>query len=83
MFALFSALRREKFNSGIDCAVAQIGFSGAYWFPHGVGVGKGTEAGSWDYSFEFEVTVVPIVPTVWLFGSVLLGQIGLARCKRA
>ncbi len=36
-----------------------------------------------DYTMTFETTVVPIPATVWLFGSGLLGLVGIARRKAA
>ncbi len=39
--------------------------------------------GSWDYVFTFEVTPVPLPATLWLFGSGLLGLIGISRRKQA
>lgn len=39
--------------------------------------------GSWDYTWTFEVTTVPIPATVWLFGSGIIGLIGIARRKKS
>ena len=42
---------------------------------------SGTEGGFISYTFEFDVAPVPIPATVWLFGSGLIGLIGVARRK--
>lgn len=42
--------------------------------------------GQWDYTLTFEVgpaTVVPVPAAIWLFGSGMLGMIGIARRKKA
>ena len=39
--------------------------------------------GAADFSFDFNVAPVPIPPAAWLFGSGLLGLIGIARRKQA
>ena len=39
--------------------------------------------GSWDYTWTFDVVAVPIPAAVWLFGSGLIGLIGIARRKKA
>lgn len=39
------------------------------------------DGGTWDYTWTFEVAAVPIPPALWLFGSGLLGLIGMAKKK--
>ncbi len=34
------------------------------------------------YNIAFSPNIVPIPPAVWLFGSALMGVLGLGRCKR-
>lgn len=48
-------------------------------------LGRGGDGGSWDYTLSFEVvsTAVPIPPAFWLFGSGLLGLVGMTRRKKA
>ena len=43
----------------------------------------GSNTGPIDYTMTFETTVVPVPAAVWLFGSGLLGLIGVARRKKA
>ena len=43
--------------------------------------GYGGTGGTWDYTWTFEVTTVPVPAAVWLFGSGLIGLVGLARRK--
>jgi len=38
---------------------------------------------TWDYTLSFTVASVPVPPAVWLFGSGLIGLIGIARRKKA
>lgn len=59
----------DEISSGIDKAGAQINLP----------VGGAFNFAPINYSF----TVVPIPPAVWLFGSGLLGLVGVARRKRA
>jgi hypothetical protein len=40
------------------------------------------ESGTADFSLDFKVTAVPIPAAAWLFGSGLLGLIGIARRKK-
>ena len=41
------------------------------------------DGGSWDYTWTFEVNTVPVPGAVWLFGSGLIGLIGIARRKKS
>jgi hypothetical protein len=41
------------------------------------------DGGSWNYTWIFEVNTVPIPGAVWLFGSGLIGLIGIARRKKS
>ena len=60
---------------------------GNYYFSYYMttpGVPGDPYGGTWDYSLTFnveEVSSVPIPSAVWLFGSGLIGLIGLARRK--
>ena len=61
--------------------------SGLYWFNEGRNM-SGTEdfgpwGGAWDYTLTFEVEPIPIPPALYLFGSGLLGLIGIARRRKA
>ena len=40
------------------------------------------ESGTADFSFDFKVAAVPIPAAAWLFGSGLLGLVGIARRKK-
>lgn len=41
------------------------------------------ESGTAEFSFDFEVTTVPVPAAAWLFGSGILGMIGIARRSKA
>jgi len=41
------------------------------------------ESGASDFSFDFNVTPIPVPAAAWLFGSGILGLIGIARRKKA
>jgi hypothetical protein len=45
--------------------------------------GEEAVSGAADFSFDFNVAAVPIPPAAWLFGSGLLGLVGIARGKKA
>jgi hypothetical protein len=60
----------DENTSGIDKAFASLGIDGSL---------ADTNLAAIEYSF----TVVPIPPAVWLFGSGLLGLVGIARRKKA
>jgi len=47
-----------------------------------LGEGGGGEPG-WSATYTMETTVIPVPAAVWLFGSGLLGLIGIARRKAA
>ena len=47
-----------------------------------LGQGGGGELG-WSATYTMETTVIPVPAAVWLFGSGLLGLIGIARRKAA
>jgi len=53
----------------------------------GVGPGGGPHYGPWnsitDTDFAFRISAVPIPAAVWLFGSGLIGLVGVARRKKA
>jgi hypothetical protein len=48
----------------------------------GLSVDAFTDAGVAQFSLQFQPTVVPVPAAVWLFGSGLLGLIGMARRKK-
>ena len=89
--ALDSNFPVNSFNSdprlAIDPAVVTYGVTDADWFVAGVGQIKflGVEAsdGSIDGGFELTGYTVPIPAAVWLFGSGLIGLIGIARRKKS
>jgi len=47
-----------------------------------VAPGSGQAAFEWDYALAWQVTSVPVPAAVWLFGSGLLGLMGMARRRR-
>jgi len=59
--------------------------SGIYNTNQTFGFLSGSAAGtaSWDYKMTFNVRAVPLPATAWLFGSGLLGIIGVTRRKQA
>lgn len=85
--ALDSSFSVNPFNSdprvAIDPAVVSYGVTDADWFAAGVGQIKflGVEAadGSIDGGFELTGYTVPVPAAFWLFGTGLIGLIGVAR----
>jgi hypothetical protein len=74
--------------SPVDLFVSELPLvSGAYSFDSfasSVGGYNNTQfGGEWDYTLAFEVIAVPAPAAVWLFGSGLIGLIGVGRKKKS
>ena len=68
--------------NGTGLTNASILDFGADFVTVDLGEGGGGEPG-WSATYTMETTVVPVPAAVWLFGSGLLGLIGMARRKAA
>jgi len=72
---------------GVDPAI-NAGVTEVNWFALGVGEikqwGVAATDGSIDGGYElvkYSVSNIPVPAAVWLFGSGLIGLVGIARCK--
>lgn len=70
---------------GIDPMIVTIGVTDVTWHVAGVGEikfeGVAASTGEIDGGFELTGYTVPVPPAIWLFGSGLIGLIGVARRK--
>jgi hypothetical protein len=72
---------------GIDSNIVTIGVTDVTWHVAGVGEikfeGVAANTGSIDGGYELTGYTVPIPAAVWLFGSGLIGLIGIGRIKKS
>jgi hypothetical protein len=86
-FPINDDLQRQSFAFGQTISARYVEFTAKDNFFIAPGDGSGGEAPGGDRvglgEIAFSVSEVPVPATVWLFGSSLLGLIGMARRKKA
>lgn len=82
----------DKASAGLSFALGDetgaghrnfAGISGWGWLMHGSDCQTGTDCSNIPYSdWLFTATPIPVPPAAWLFGSALLGMVGLGRNRQ-